>query len=728
MINFSKLKLNKIPEYGLLFLLFLPLLVSYNFLYPYVVFKGLIFRIITEGLFFLAAVLLVKNKLYRLPKNWLVFSWPAWLIILPLTSFLGADSAISWWGNFERMEGGFYYLHLAVYFLLLVLYLRDLRLWKKFFWGIWLVSILIDFFAIAQKLGFSIISFDYSGRVGGTLGNAAYLAAVALISSMMLVYYFYQYRLSRKFFGPVIALNILVIFISATRGVILALGLVVLASLVISLLKKDFLTLRGKKFNTCLLAALVLFGSALLVFKNTPLVQKIEPLRRITSIGLNDVTTQSRILVWRYSLKAFQAKPVFGWGLDNYKTAFNKYFDGRIAEEWFDRAHNQFLDVLVAGGLVSFIPYLLAVGGIFYCLKKLYRQGKINFVVWQIFTLGSAAYLIQNFFIFDTVSNLIFFFVFLAWLIFLSAKDQAGYFTEWQFKAPRAVKTLIIVLAGTLTVVSGYWLVIRPAWAAYQAMRAFRVSVEDFSQGLPLFSRALAVTPGRLGREDILLFLFNLEKEELQTEKLDHLDATIKLLEAEPQLAFKNALDLSWLYNFKGVASPEYLDKSLELLERLKQQSPLRRRVYYNLGYIYALKGQPDKSLENFKRAMEIRKDAESLWNLVAINSHFGNNGEVVKFAKMLIEGEYVYIDERYKFKPGQIKQLIPAFDAAGENQILEKFLLDLISQDRQADYLADLAILEIRLKKYQEATEYALEAITLDPSLKEDLKEFFNF
>ena len=73
--------------YLFLFTLFIPLLISGQFFFPYVFFKGIIFRLIV--IFALASLLAYfwKNQLYKIAKNWLIISAFSFLFILFLIPF-----------------------------------------------------------------------------------------------------------------------------------------------------------------------------------------------------------------------------------------------------------------------------------------------------------------------------------------------------------------------------------------------------------------------------------------------------------------------------------------------------------------------------------------------------------------------------------------------------------------------------------------------------------------
>jgi len=76
-------------------------------------------------------------------------------------------------------------------------------------------------------------------------------------------------------------------------------------------------------------------------------------LRRIATISFADNTTTVRLLVWRIAWQGFLARPLTGWGPENFDLVFHRFYDPAMFayETWFDNVHNFVLEWLVAGGL-----------------------------------------------------------------------------------------------------------------------------------------------------------------------------------------------------------------------------------------------------------------------------------------------------------------------------------------------------------------------------------------
>ena len=70
-------------------------------------------------------------------------------------------------------------------------------------------------------------------------------------------------------------------------------------------------------------------------------------------------SSAARVIVWDSGTAAIAERPFLGWGPENFNFALERNFDPRLfqeenlAEIWFDRAHNIFIDTLVGSGVVG---------------------------------------------------------------------------------------------------------------------------------------------------------------------------------------------------------------------------------------------------------------------------------------------------------------------------------------------------------------------------------------
>src|SRR3989344_1941396 len=242
--------LNKVLSWlifgGLLLLTVTPLIVSTSLFFPFITGKGFFFRIVTEIILALWIILALRDPNYRPRRSWLLAAMSVFLLILALATAWGANHYRSFWSNFERMEGLIGYLHLFVYFLILISILRLEKLWKIFAHTLLGINAVIAVFSILQLAGY--LKINQGGvRVDATFGNATYLAVYGIFHLFLILFClvrFWQLKCWGRgvwwrglAVGYVLLglLDLAILYKTATRGAILGLGLglVIFAVLII---------------------------------------------------------------------------------------------------------------------------------------------------------------------------------------------------------------------------------------------------------------------------------------------------------------------------------------------------------------------------------------------------------------------------------------------------------------------------------------------------------------
>lgn len=119
-----------------------------------------------------------------------------------------------------------------------------------------------------------------------------------------------------------------------------------------------------------------------------------------------DIFGTGRIYIWRNALSVVPENFLTGVGIDNFFYAFGekKLMDiksGLIV----DKAHNEYLQKLVAEGVLSLLTYLVLLGTIFIksCIKIFKERENTNYILIALF-LGFFAYSIQAFFNISVIS------------------------------------------------------------------------------------------------------------------------------------------------------------------------------------------------------------------------------------------------------------------------------------------------------------------------------------
>jgi 4-amino-4-deoxy-L-arabinose transferase-like glycosyltransferase len=135
------------------------------------------------------------------------------------------------------------------------------------------------------------------------------------------------------------------------------------------------------------------------------------------SSAVNDI--KPRIWTWGSGLAGAIEKPVAGWGVENFATPFDKYYNPRHygIESFFDRTHNIFLEYSISGGLLVLLPWLAI---FFFYYRELRKRAKDMW--YSVLFVVPIAYLIQGFFLFDTLPIYLAFFAFL--VLFLNSDEN----------------------------------------------------------------------------------------------------------------------------------------------------------------------------------------------------------------------------------------------------------------------------------------------------------------
>ena len=281
--------------FGLSLILFMPLIVSPETVYPYVVGKSLWFKGIIYFISGLYLILLTSNKSYLPDKNFLILIFSIFVLIQALAALAGSSPVNSFWSNWERMEGVTDYFHWLLLIIVSSSVLRKEKSWIKLlkinvFAG-FAVSLLglLEFFDLVIPILFgldifpSVVnpeqSYTLGERVESTIGNPSYLASYLSIISFMSIGLiirefqisyidsikktYLNFNLNSKLFVWIsisgLVVSIWTIFNSGSRGSLIGIftGLIFAISILVYL-RKD---LRKYLYGT-----LAVFGSIVIAF------------------------------------------------------------------------------------------------------------------------------------------------------------------------------------------------------------------------------------------------------------------------------------------------------------------------------------------------------------------------------------------------------------------------------------------------------------------------------
>ncbi|OGG58620.1 hypothetical protein A2765_02765 [Candidatus Kaiserbacteria bacterium RIFCSPHIGHO2_01_FULL_56_24] len=426
-----------------------PLLYVDGLLYPYLAPKTLLVRALGILMIAAFAYLALSGRSFYWTRLRERTTWiPGTLLVIAyVTSLFGIDFYHSFWSIFDRGDGLLTLTVLVASFYITLL-VADRRFFDRLCNVVAWAGSLVALYATLQWLqattGMDIpIIAEPRGRFGGTLGNAAFLAAylgmtlfVTLIATRN-----YAGTWQRMLYAGA-GLQLCAILISATRGTLLALVIVALCAAAYGAWKGSGRTRALARWG---LAALVVAAGIFFMFRSQLMHAPFEPVRRLASISVTEGTVSSRLFIWKNIGAEALKRPLTGYGAEHIDVLFNTVYDPvGIDEQWFDRSHNAFLDYFAQYGVLGLALYLALLLAFAHAAWKLMRS---DVRIGGPLLLMVLTYAIQNLFVFDTVSTLWILFMFFASLSALQSTEKESVVRVRKFPwLPEAVGVAIVLL------------------------------------------------------------------------------------------------------------------------------------------------------------------------------------------------------------------------------------------------------------------------------------------
>jgi len=420
-------------------------LVTTSTLFPFIVGKYVWFRtsIDLALIFFLLGLLfqdkssVVVSQFLANFKKPLVIAVSVFVFIFLLACFFGVDLKWSFWSNFERGEGGLQLLHLFTFFILLITLFKEDKDWQRIFIFALIGGLGMAFYGLLAGVNVSNVIGprfgDANYRFQGSIGNPAYVAAYAIFMLFYVGYLLvsrYKNRLlslGAITFWLLFALFLAVFFAAATRGAFL--GFVAAIFIFIG-----YIAFSSKRWRKRFIVAgiLLLLAVILLIqFKDNALIKSL-PLSRIFDISFSVKSFSDRAIMWQIAIDGWKARPILGWGPENYLKIFDQHFNIKyfVPSEgfgaWFDRAHSVYFDYLGETGILGLLSFL-GIWVVFYWQffkfnKRPATDDKQQVVSRQSLIINAliialpAAYLVQGIVLFDVLPIYMNIFMFLAFV------------------------------------------------------------------------------------------------------------------------------------------------------------------------------------------------------------------------------------------------------------------------------------------------------------------------
>ena len=506
---------------GALLLLLMPLIVSQQSFFPFIVGKALYSRAVIEVIFGLWLVLAYRYPSYRLPRSWLLLAFGIWLGISLLAALAGVSIQRSLWSTYERMQGVVDLAHWFAFALVVTSVFRSWLDWRVLLNFNLAVGLVMALMGLDQNFELGILPFydflERTPRIDITLGNPTYVGAYMLVNVLIGLGLLCQSYVAtpeqkvspaadrrhrrrrgrraraespdysllfwRLFWAITIAMGLWMLILSGTRGAFLGLSVGLVSFAVGSAILREWwrvlrvtaitftiwaLTFSGAPVAMIgPLAALVAFvaGEVLwgvlrairlaalmviaglvlgglltilivifvLVFgRDTVAYERISDSNimavQFSSTGVDSTSVTDRLASQSAGLEGFLARPILGWGPENYVIAWGRHFDvDPDVKESFDQAHNKPIEELTTKGILGFLSYMgLWVLMLWIVLRRVKYQDARRQVLTLFLAAALAGYFVQNLFLFDTPATVLQFIILLAFVVNLEATLEEG--------------------------------------------------------------------------------------------------------------------------------------------------------------------------------------------------------------------------------------------------------------------------------------------------------------
>jgi len=413
----------RILQGGIIVSLLAILCVFRDLLFPYITSKQLPFNILMEILFAIWLVFILRYPEYRPKKNFISYGLVAYFIAILASCVISVDFNLSFWGDAERMLGFFHLAHFLIFYFILITVFRTWKEWRALFLFSVAIATLVSLIGLFGQNGYS------------TIGNTAYVSGYLIFSIYFIVLLFF--RSTNKLARWLYILPLVFMFWEfknmRTSGAIIGLSVSVLLLFLLVGLSHVNKKIRRVSLVVFIVAIIALIG----LFSQTSSAWfQNSFLKNLTS---QKTTFQTRLISWRGAAADFKNHPIFGTGFGNYAIIFDKHFDSKfynytIGDTYFDRAHNNLIDITSTTGVFGLVTYLsIFLAAAYYLFKEFKLNGKrisseangLNNIEIIIIVSLISAYFIQNLAIFDSFSTFIGLMTILGFIYWLNFRRPA---------------------------------------------------------------------------------------------------------------------------------------------------------------------------------------------------------------------------------------------------------------------------------------------------------------
>lgn len=696
----------------------------------------------------------------------------ALLCIYLLATIFSQDIYFSLWGNPYR-SGGFVNFTFYVVFAILTFLILRQKDWQKIWDFSILIGILVSIIAIFQQFGLiSKVLIYFLTRPPSTIGGPTFLAIYLLLLSFFgLSFGLKERKWLKKIFYFVSFLLFVFIATIITQARAVTIGFAVSLLYFIffypAIKRSASLVL---KFTILILLVLGIYG--FYYFNTHPLPKFIQESEILSTMvqrsSIKAILQDPRVSGWKVSFESMKAKPILGYGPENFNIAFDKYYNPSLPEierppgggvdSWWDRAHNFIFDIALTAGVPALLIYLALFGVLFFQLQKLKNADKYADsyaektpkVIYHGIQATFIGYLVANFFSFDTFSSYLISFLLIGYSLHLislntaeetlnntlnraesSALNQRKYQRWFRDNIIKRKKTTITIL--TILLLWFNWMYnIKPFKINTQ------INVAKYLIGDKKCEQTFVRMDEVLQKKSFLDSYLRLKYADflMQCEP-QHPEKTLEYAQKGTELLKENIkIQPNYVRNWLLLAgfmdvlidreqSPENWEKMVQetegYLEKAEELSPKRQEVFLEWAKFTLVANNFQLMKEKSQKCIDVNPN---------LSDCYWFNGLAEIFLGNLDEGKInIKIAEEKGFGVNSLislTQLVKAHSIAKNYEELVIIYQKLIFlKPEEPQYHATLAFVYKELKDYKKAREEAMKVLELQPEAREMVDEF---
>ncbi|MDD4900790.1 MAG: O-antigen ligase family protein [Patescibacteria group bacterium] len=622
-------------------------LVFTNLLFPYITSKQIFFNILVEILMVFWLALIIKypevrpfGKFRGEPKKSLItYGLAAFFAALLVSTIFSVDFNLSFWGDIERMLGWFHVVHFFLYYLVIITVFRGSKDWRNLFIVSIAAAVLVSFY--------SLFKTPYS-----TIGNTAYVSGYVIFNLYFALILFFSLPLRPAWpaskqagrYGEaqnkggawligapyliVVFIMLSVLKVTHTRGAYVGLGVsFILFFILFAFYSKSK---KVKIYSVLSLAAIVAVAGLVFMFPQSKIAANTPVLNTITQISSKASTFQTRLISWKAALKDLPSHIFWGTGYGNFAITFDKYFDPKFysytpTETYFDRAHNNLVDIASTAGLMSLLAYFSIFTAAGYYLVKGKKQNKISVNEFILLICVLVAYFIQNLAVFDSLVTYISLMLTLGYIYWLMNRDEAEAAEADAAGGLTNKELAVLVITGLVALAIVYQYNVKPLMMLDGTIKGqMKFSQGNLTGGEEEYKKALSHETG-LDRDSrasfinainamqgSLLSIDKSEAKEIADYTVSLAEANVKLNPSDSMMQMQLALALNTAAAINGDDARKfsfYSDRALAAIDESIKASPGRVTIYFSKAQIYLARNEKDRAIETLKYAYGLNEN-----------------------------------------------------------------------------------------------------------------------